>query len=367
MRGRLAAVGSIASIALLAVATGTTTAQARPSHQARESHQATSLWQRVADRCRSLAAEPLPPYPWPIAPVHSQHPVRGYFGDPRTVFTGIGEGAFSFHNGVDISAWPGNHVLPVVSGVVVKVLPDRVVVASSFDRRFQYIHIHPNVRVGERVVASKTVLGLVDPVLKHVHLSEIRGECVVNPLMPGHLTPFHDTRTPVVRSVIFENLAGTRLSPHSLSGKVRVIANAYDVPALPSPFPWGSMPVSPVLIRWKLLTMRGRTLESQTAVDFRYSLPPRHDFCAVYAPGTSQNFAADDGTFHWRQAGVYLYDLTPRPLNTAQLPVGRYRFVVSASNTAGHTGSNELVIAVQRDPLQPPVAVGRVDSRCVES
>lgn len=309
--------------------------------------------------------KPLPPYPWPIAPVHVQHPVRGYFGDPRTVFTGIGEGAFSFHNGVDISAWPGNHVVPVTSGIVVKVLPDRVVVASSYDRRFQYVHIHPSVRVGEYVVVSTTVLGTVDPVFKHVHLSEIRGECVVNPLMPGHLTPFHDSRTPVVGSITFENLAGKRLSPLALSGKVRVIADAYDVPAIPSPYPWGSMPVSPVLIRWKLLTMRGHIVESQTAADFRYSLPPRRDFCDVYAPGTTQNFAAEDGTFHWRQAGIYLYDLTPRLLNTALLPVGHYRLIVSASNTVGRTGSKGLLVAVRRAPSRPTLARLPIDTRCI--
>lgn len=361
MRGPLSALGSIAALALITAGAGPTGAQASSARPG-----TATIWAAVQQRCQAEAAEPLPPYPWPIAPVHRQHPVRGYFGDPRTVFTGIGEGAFSFHNGVDISAWPGNHVLPVVSGVVVKVLPDRVVVASSYDRRFQYIHIRPEVTVGERVIASRTVLGLVDPVYKHVHLSEIRGECVVNPLMPGHLTPFHDAKTPVVRAISFESATGRWLSPLGLRGEVRVIANAYDIPAIPSPFPWRSQPVSPALIRWRLVSMRGRILESQTAVDFRYSLPPRHDFCEVYAPGTRQNFAADDGTFHWGEPGIYLYDLTPNLLDTAALPVGRYRFIVSASNTVGNTGVKAVLIAVHRDRSRLPTSSGPVDDRCTK-
>jgi len=322
-----------------------------------------TIWERVEQRCAAVARERLPPYPWPLAPVNKQHPVRGYFGDPRTVFSGIGEGAFSFHNGVDISAFAGNHVFPVVSGVVVKVVPDRVIVASSYDRRFQYIHIYPWVRVGDHVVASKTVLGIVDPVFHHVHLSEIRGICIVNPLMPGHLTPYRDTTHPVVRQILFENAAGRYLSPLSLSGMVRVIANAYARPAMPNPFPWSSMPVSPVLIRWRLTTMSRRVLESQIAVDFRYSLPPRRDFCEVYAPGTEQNFAAVVGRFRWGKPGRYLYDLTPNFLNTTQLRDGRYRFTVIASNTAGNTGTKSVIIAVEQRRLRS-LLLAQPDSRC---
>jgi hypothetical protein len=361
LRCRLTVVGAIACIALACAGWGVVRAgDARAA--ARKAATAT-LWERVQQRCASEATERLPPYPWPIAPVDQQHPVRGYFGDPRTVMTGIGEGAFSFHNGVDISAFAGNHVFPVVSGVVTQVLPDRVVVASAYDRRFQYIHIHALVRVGARVVASKTVLGIVDPVFHHVHLSEIRGVCVVNPLMPGHLTPYRDTTHPVVRAILFENLAGQRLSPSWLTGRVRVIANAYARPAMASPFPWSSMPVSPVLIRWKVMTMAGRVLDSQIAVDFRYSLPPRRAFCDVYAPGTEQNLAAVVGTFRWGKPGRYLYDLTPNLLDTTQLHDGRYRFIVTAANTGGNTGTKTVIIAIHERHLRSPLSA-RLDARC---
>lgn len=73
-------------------------------------------------------------YPWPIAPFHEQHPIRGYFGDPRTVFrddTDPELGAFAFHNGVDIVAPEGTPVYPVVTGEVTQVRVNEVVVASE--------------------------------------------------------------------------------------------------------------------------------------------------------------------------------------------------------------------------------------------
>jgi len=47
-------------------------------------------------------------YGWPVEPFDRQHPVRGNFGDPRTVFAGppdrptllTGAGAFQFHFGI---------------------------------------------------------------------------------------------------------------------------------------------------------------------------------------------------------------------------------------------------------------------------
>jgi hypothetical protein len=50
-------------------------------------------------------------YGWPVKPFTSEHPVRGNFGDPRTVFhvppttegALAGSGSFQFHFGVDIT------------------------------------------------------------------------------------------------------------------------------------------------------------------------------------------------------------------------------------------------------------------------
>lgn len=290
VRGVLATGMGVVCVALLASAT--VPPQAKP---------VLTLWQQVQRQCRHLAREKLEPYPWPVAPVRREHPVRGDFGDPRTVLTGAGEGAFSFHNGVDISAWPGNHVYPVVSGRVVRVTGDLVAVATVDHRRFQYVHIAPRAHVGDAVVASKTLLGTVRPRWNHVHLAEFRSNCAVNPLARGHLTPYRDTTAPEVRSIVVLTPSWKRVAPGEVSGRVQILADALDTPAVPSPRPWDEMPVAPAHVAWRLETLDGEIVAHNTAVDFRYGEPPKRDYFSVYAPGSRQNFAAVDGRFHWGQ------------------------------------------------------------------
>src|SRR2546425_8557731 len=63
-------------------------------------------------------------YGWPVKPFDQPHPIRGNFGDPRTIFAGpptqrtllSGSGVFQFHDGIDISAPDGTAVYPVASG-----------------------------------------------------------------------------------------------------------------------------------------------------------------------------------------------------------------------------------------------------------
>src|SRR3977135_4525787 len=61
-------------------------------------------------------------YSWPFRPFNTQHPIRGMFGDPRTVYEDAvlaafdSSGFFSFRQGVDISAPDGTPVCPFVSG-----------------------------------------------------------------------------------------------------------------------------------------------------------------------------------------------------------------------------------------------------------
>jgi hypothetical protein len=50
-------------------------------------------------------------YGWPVKPFDRPHPVRGSFGDPRTIFFGLpsaaglrGDFNCTFHEGVDVSA-----------------------------------------------------------------------------------------------------------------------------------------------------------------------------------------------------------------------------------------------------------------------
>ena len=141
-------------------------------------------------------------YGYPIKPFGQEHPIRGYFGDPRTQFLGPptlatvlhGFGKSSFHQGVDISAPNGTAVYPVVEGTVtvVDIPREWIRVDSGGGRQFEYWHIRPLVRAGQQVRAQQTVLGHVVRPAGHVHLTEYENGRVVNPLVPGRLTPYHD-------------------------------------------------------------------------------------------------------------------------------------------------------------------------------
>ncbi len=283
-------------------------------------------------------------YPWPIAPFHEQHPVRGYFGDPRTVFHDAIDpqnGRFSFHNGVDIVAAVGTAVYPVIDGVVTDVRVDEVVVASEDGRRiFQYWHIAPVVDVGQKVEAERTVLGYVTAPAKHVHLTEIVDGVVQNPLQPWHLTPYRDDTVPSVDDLYLRAEDGRELSPGAVSGTIDLVARAQDLPALPIPAPWTDLPVGPALVGFELTTPAGReVLPPQTPTDFARTEPGNGAFFRVYAPGTSQNDPAVGKEFFHGTAGVYLYELTPHGLDTATLRPGRYVVTVTAGDTCGNTGT----------------------------
>src|SRR5205823_9682270 len=85
-------------------------------------------------------------YGWPVKPFDRQHPIRGAFGDPRTlvryqpfgITRPLDGGAHSFHNGVDIVAKRGAPVYPVVSGKVVVARARRIIVDAGHGRTFQY-------------------------------------------------------------------------------------------------------------------------------------------------------------------------------------------------------------------------------------
>src|SRR5262245_4623257 len=136
----------------------------------------------AAARTAAVDQDPQSSYGWPVKPFGRQHPVRGSFGDPRSIFGGAptrrglmaSRCACSYHQGIDISAPDGTAVYPVRSGVVGTVTPDWVEVDSGGGQAFQYWHIRAAVRVGDRVDAGNDVLGHILRGSKHVHLTELR-------------------------------------------------------------------------------------------------------------------------------------------------------------------------------------------------
>lgn len=301
-------------------------------------------------------------YSWPVRPFRNEHPIRAFFGDPRTVFRNAANGdrgSFSFHNGVDIVAPDGTAVYPVFSGVVVKATADEIVVASpALQRTFQYWHLVRKVVVGRHVRAYVTVLGVVQPGRGHVHLTEIDDGIVVNPLQPGHLMPYRKATTPTVTSLYVRTSRGRTLDPHRVSGTITLAGTAYDTPPLPLPPPWSGVSVTPAILRWQLIDSRGRdVLPAQTPIDFSSTIPPPAEFDSVYDTGTYQNFPTVGDHFFFGVRGEYLFNLTPSALDTRVLASGAYTLTVSALDTCGNLGTLTENLDVARQPrLRPIVA-----------
>jgi hypothetical protein len=273
------------------------------------------------------------PYPWPLAPFDEQHPVRGFFGDPR-----IGDGGgSSFHNGIDISAPDGTPVYAVAPGRVSIGGPQIVVVVTTA-RNFGYWHIVPAVANGAQVPLHG-LLGHIAPGWGHVHLSEHTTTphpqgTYWNPLRPGAITPFHDYGPPNVTRIV--NAA-------VLFGRVALAAEAVDHPPIPPPPPWHDVPVTPALLRWRLVGAAGPAFPWRVAADFRVSFRPHvvdgsdTRFRNVYAPGTRQNHPDAPGLFRYRLAAQ---------LDTRRYPDGRYHIEVEATDSRGNTGRRRKPVTI---------------------
>jgi hypothetical protein len=286
-------------------------------------------------------------YPWPVKPFNKQHPIRANFGDPRTVFhetllaNGLaGPGAFQFHNGIDIVAPDGTPVYPVVSGTVRIISPGALAVRTDDDRAFQYFHVVPVVHDGQHVIAKRTVLGHVMKPNRHVHLTEIRGFRVWNPLARGSIAPYQDHTVPTVESV---TLRPTRsLVPLDLSavcGTVSIVAAAFDRPPLPVIGTFAGFPVAPAFLSWSFERVFGSVFVRDVPVaDFRTTLPLTRNFWNVYARGTFQNSPRFSNRQYY-MAGRFYYNLA-NVVDTRSYPNGLYEADVSVSDMRGN--SSEL-------------------------
>ncbi len=310
---------------------------------------AVALGKTVTTSSASGRSEAAASYHWPVKPFDKQHPVRGSFGDPRTIFNAaptlhgvlFGGGNFEFHKGVDISAPNGTAVYPVVSGVVTQVNTGDmwVEVDSGGGRIFEYWHIHGVVAAGSAVEAGQTVLGHIVRPAAHVHLSELNGGRYVNPLAPGHLGPYEDRTTPRVTSISFRRSETSRDQlPNRVRGRVLLIAGADDDPTISAPGAWYGLPEAPALVTWKIRTWTGKVvLGPQVAVDLRHTLPSSN-LWSVYARGTYQNMAVLGRHYSWAQPGSYLFRLGPA-FDTRRLRNGTYDLVVTAVDIRGNHSS----------------------------
>jgi hypothetical protein len=282
-------------------------------------------------------------YPWPVEPFDRQHPVRGFFHDPR-----IGDnGGSSFHTGVDVSAPDGTAVHAVTAGRVTVQGP-QIVAVESPGRAFGYWHVVPAVQSGEHVEVHD-LLGHVASGWGHVHLAERTPApgahgTYWNPLRSGGMTPFADFGPPVISRI------ETSLPAAAILGRVDFSVEAFDRPPISAPPPWQGLPVTPALLRWRLVHNSTAVVPWQVAVDARVSFEPDvvgnsdvhfHD---VYAPGTRQN--------HPDEAGLFRFWLV-RGFDTRKHPDARYRLEVEAADVRGNKTRKTLVVAFVNE--SPPV------------
>ncbi|MDP9303503.1 MAG: M23 family metallopeptidase [Actinomycetota bacterium] len=301
-----------------------------------------------------VAATAASAYPWPLNPFNQQHPIRANFGDPRTRFLNTmltdglqGPGTFLFHNGIDIAAPAGTPVYPVISGKVRYIDESAVSVKTKGHGVFQYFHLVVRVRNGQHVIAGKTVLGTVLRAYDHVHLSEIRGGRVWNPLARGGIAPYRDHTVPQVRAINVRP-AGSLLPFDSATvcGTVSLVAAADDAAPMAVPGVFGGFPLSPALITWSLARVGGITyVDDVPAVDFRTTIPISRYFWSVYARGSYQN-APRFSNRQYFMAGRFLYNLASF-VDTRSYPNGLYEIEVRVADMRGNSSEAALQFKIE--------------------
>jgi hypothetical protein len=259
------------------------------------------------------------------------HPVRGYFNDPR-----ISGNSRAFHFGIDISAKDGTPVYAVEEGEAHHGRGSRSVsVVARGGRTFGYWHIVPVV-AHRKHVRKHQLLGHVEAPWAHVHFAESYRRVYRNPLRPGALRPWVDPTTPRIVAIRFFR-RGRELSPLDVAGDVDVVVEAWDKPPLRPPAPWHDMPVTPALLRWRVLR-GGKTVRPWRApVDFRRNLLPPSLFPIVYAPGTRQNKPPKPGRYCFFVAHGW---------STTLLPNGLYRVEVHAADAQGNSARSGIPFTI---------------------
>lgn len=306
-----------------------------------------------------LASANASAYPWPIKPFHQQHPIRANFGDPRTRFWNTmltdglqGPGLFQFHNGIDIAAPEGTPVYPIVSGTV-KLIDGAAVLVRSPGHKFQYFHIIPTVHNGQHVVAQRTVLGHIMHAANHVHLTEIRGRRVWNPLARGGIAPYVDRTTPQVDAIFARPVTSlVPIESNTLCGRVSLVATAHDMPPLPVPGTFAGYPVSPASVTWSLTMLSGFAyVPTIPAADFRTTLPIVRNFWNVYARGSYQN-APRFSNQQFQMPGRFLYNLAAT-FDTRSYPNGSYEVRVHISDMRGNWSDGVQQLRIENVPGEP--------------
>ena len=268
-----------------------------------------------------------PAYGWPVKPFHAQHPVRGFFGDPR-----VSGASHAFHSGIDVSAADGTPVYATITGTVriLDAYPQTVSILVEGGRiQFQYWHVVPAVETGMRVTAYETVIGHIARGWGHVHFSDLRRGVYVNPLRPGALGPYEDETAPAIRSL-------------SIIDRSLMVTIDDETP-VPVHGAWRDRPVAPTLVTWRVFDAAGaEAITTQTTADFRVTIPHRTEYGRVYSPQTRQNKKHRNGRYAFRLAELETLGLSP----------GTYTIEIVATDVRGNSTPlrRPLVVRATGDP-----------------
>ena len=287
---------------------------------------------KPACHCNQVSPSGASSYGWPLRPFHAQHPVRGFFGDPRIGLAKDHSVIRSFHFGIDIAGADGTPVYATLTGRVRggSAHHDVVAITGPRGRVFAYWHVVPVVRSGQRVIAYRTLIGHIAPSWGHVHFAEFRLGIPLNPLRPGALGPYSDTTPPLITGlgVPEHGLAVEPAAP--VSRHAQLVVEVHDTPELKVGGAWSDLTAAPALVQWRV-DSGGWTV----ALDFRRVVPKPDAYDGIYAYHTHQNRP------HHR--GHYLIYLTP-DWDPGELASGRHVLEVVVVDIRGNHASASIAI-----------------------
>lgn len=273
--------------------------------------------------CRPYGAEP----GWPLAPFHSQHPIRAGLNELRPE---------SLHVGIDIQAADGARVYAVQPGSA------QVLATSGPNARVQvgnyiYWHIVPRVTPGQEVKPFVTVLGTVMPGYGHIAFSELgaAGE-YVNPLRRegGVLEPYVDRAAPVI-------------GPPRVAATGEVSVAAYDPQSFVRRTTYVTPILAPAAMAYRLYDRAGSALTPLSWAFRGTHLLPFSERRLIYgrgsrAPGYSCFATREVCIPHWR----YKVAGGLAPALPASLPPGRYRLTIYAWDWADNRTALDAQVAL---------------------
>lgn len=191
-------------------------------------------------------------------------------------------------------------------------------------------------------MARYALLGHIAATWGHVHFAErTPGGPYLNPLREGALSPFAKYGAPTVDRIVAER-NGIVLDINTLTGVVDLIAEAHDVTPIAPPAPYTHMPVTPALVRWRLVARAQEVIPWRTAADFRTTTPANSRYRSVYAPGTTQNHPPQPGRYRFQLAAAF---------DTTAHPDGSYRLDVEVADIRGNASRRHRTLTITNAPV----------------